>query len=88
MGVGVGEDPGQQHLVGADADSGHEVVRLERGLLYLAVEVRGVAVQGQPPDLVQRVVAVGPDLGEVEGVEAVVLASSNGMICTRSVQLG
>ncbi len=71
MCVGVGEHAGQQHLVRAHPNARHEVVRLEGRLLYLGVEIRGIAVQCQPADLVQRMVAVRPYLGEVEGVEPV-----------------
>ena len=71
--VGVGEPAGQQHLVRAQRDAGHQVVRLERRLFHLGVVVGQVAVQGQPADLDQRVVAVRPDLGQVERVEPVVL---------------
>ena len=72
VGVGVGEEPAQQHLVGAGADPGHHVGGLEGGLLDLGEVVVGVAVQHHPADLAQRVVGMGPDLGHVEGVEAVV----------------
>ena len=42
------------------------------------MEVGRVAVQRQPADLVQRVVAVRPDLGQVEGVEPVGLGLLEG----------
>ena len=78
MGVGIREDAGEQHLVRARADPRHQVVRLERRLLDLGVEVGRVAGQREPADLVQRVVAVGPHLGQVEGVEAVGLGLGEG----------
>jgi len=71
VGVRVGEHPAEQHLVGGEPDAGHDVGRREAGLLDLREEVRGVLVQGHDADLVERVVRVRPDLGEVEGVEAV-----------------
>ena len=69
--VGVGEAAGQQHLVRAQAGAGHDVVRLERGLLDLGVVVGDVAVQRQLADVDQRIVAVRPHLGQVERVEPV-----------------
>jgi len=71
MGVGVGEEAAKQHFVRADTNPRHEVVRLEGRLLDLGVEVSRVAVQRQPANLVQRVVAVRPRLGQVKGVEPV-----------------
>ena len=72
VGVGVGEQPSEQHLVGARADAGDHVGRLEGGLLDLGEVVLRVAVEHQATDLVQRVVLVRPHLREVEGVEPVV----------------
>ena len=71
MRVGVGEPAGQQHLVRREPGAGHGVVRLERRLLDLGVVVGDVAVQRQLPHRDERVVAVRPDLGEVERVEPV-----------------
>ncbi len=50
---------------------GHQRARLEGGLLDLREEVLRVAVQRHRADLDQRVVAVRPDLGEVERVDPV-----------------
>ena len=52
---------------------GHEVVGLKRRLLHLGVEVGQVAIERHLADLDQRIVAVGPHLGEVKRVEPVVL---------------
>jgi hypothetical protein len=71
MGVGVGEPPREQHLVRAQADPRNEVVGLECGLLHLGVEVGQVPVERHLPDLHQRVVALHPDLREVERIEPV-----------------
>ena len=73
MRVAVGEQAALQHLVGRGPDAGHEVGRVEGRLLDVGEVVLGVAVEHQPADLVQRVVAVRPDLGHVEGVEVVAL---------------
>ena len=78
MRVGVGEPAREQHLVRAQPDARHEVVGLERGLLHLGVEVGQVAVERHRPDLDQRVVAVRPDLGQVERVEPVGLGLLEG----------
>jgi len=78
VGIGVGEEAAEQHFVRADTDPRHEVVRFERRLLDLGVEVGWVAVQGQSADLVQRVVTVRPHLGQVEGVEPVGLGLFEG----------
>ena len=72
VGVGVAEEPPEQHLVGGRTDAGDHVARLEGGLLDLGEVVLRVAVEDHPADLDERVVPVGPHLGEVEGVEPVV----------------
>ena len=71
VGIGVGEAAGEQHLVGGEAGTGHRVVRLERRLLHLGVIVGHVAIEREGAHVDQRVVGVRPDLGQVEGVEAV-----------------
>ena len=69
--VGVRERTAEQHLVGAEADARHQRAGLEGGLLDLGEEVLRVPVQRHRADLDQRVVAVRPDLGEVERVDPV-----------------
>ena len=69
--VGVGEHAAEQHAVGAESDTGHDVVRLECRLLDLCMVVGRVGVQRHLPDLVQRVVAVRPHLGQVKGIEPI-----------------
>ena len=71
VGVAVGEQPGLQHLVGARPDTRDHVAGVERRLLHLGEVVAGCAVQLHAPHLDERVVAVRPHLGEVEGVDAV-----------------
>ena len=56
--VAVGEEAALQHLVGRRPDPGHEVGRIEGGLLDLGEVVVGVAVEHQLADLDQRVVRV------------------------------
>ena len=71
VGIGIREDAGQEHLVRTDADAGHEIVRFECGLLNLGVEIRGVTIEGESPDFVQRVIAVRPHFGEIERIQPV-----------------
>ena len=73
MRVSVGKNSAQQHFVRAQADAGYQVVGFERSLLNLGVIVGGVAVQCQLAYGDQRVIAMRPNLGEVEGVEAILL---------------
>ena len=68
LGIAVGEQPSLQHLVGREADAGHDVGRVEGRLLDLGKIVLRVAVQFQDAHLDQGIVLVEPDLGEVEGV--------------------
>ncbi len=70
-GVSVGEQPALQHLVGAERDSRDEVARSERGLFDVGEVVVRVAVELVFSDLDQRVVLLGPHLGQVEGVKPV-----------------
>ncbi len=70
--IGIAEQAAQQHLVRAGTDAGHHVGRLERGLLDFGEVVLRIAVQRQAAELDRRIVAVRPDLGQVEGIEAVV----------------
>ena len=69
--VRVGKTPCQQHLVWRQTHARHHIVRLERGLFDLCMEISGVAVQGQLADLDQRVVLVRPDLGQIKRVDAI-----------------
>ena len=68
MRVAVGEQAALQHLVGRRPDAGHEVARVERGLLDLGEVVVRVAVQHQPADLDQRVVPCGQTLVRSNGL--------------------
>jgi hypothetical protein len=70
--VGVAEQPAEQHPVGARPDAGDHVGRLETGLLDVGEVALRILVQHHPADLDRWVVAVRPDLGEVEGIEAVI----------------
>jgi hypothetical protein len=64
--VGIGEHPGQRHLVRTEPCARHLVVGLERRLLDFPVVVGRIAIERELADLNQRVVLVGPDLGDVE----------------------
>ncbi len=69
MRVRVGEDPCLQHLVGREADTRNDVRWFERGLLNVHKVVLWIAVEHQLGELDQRVVAMRPDLRQVERVE-------------------
>ena len=71
MRVAVGEQPGLQHLVGTRPDARDHVAGIEGRLLHLGEVVVRRAVQLQAPHLDERVVAVRPHLGEVEGIDPV-----------------
>ena len=72
VGIGVGHEAGQEHFVRARTDPGHQIVRLESGLVDLGVPVGGVLIEYKTAYIVQRIVAVRPDFCQVEGVESVV----------------
>ena len=75
-------------MSGREADAGHDVGRVEGGLLDLGEVVLRVAVQFQHAHLDQRVVLVEPDLGQVEGVVRVAVAASfSGITWMYSFQL-
>ena len=70
--IRVGEDAALQHLVRGEAHARNQVGRVQSNLLDLVVVVLRVTVELEVTDLDARVVLLGPDLGQVEGVEAVV----------------
>src|SRR5260221_205398 len=70
-GIAIREQARLQHAVGRGADARHQVGRRERGLLHIGVVVARVAVELHHAHFDQRVVLLAPDLGQVEGVEAV-----------------
>ena len=65
---GVGEDARLQDLVRRESDAPYDVRGGEGGLLPLGEVVLRVAVQLHHAYVDQRVVAVGPDLGEAARV--------------------
>jgi hypothetical protein len=66
--VAVGEQSRLQHLVGREADAGHDVGRIEGRLLDFGKKLSGLRFSSMTPDFDQRVVLVWPDLGQVEGM--------------------
>src|SRR5690554_3279877 len=76
--VPVGEQPALQHAVRREADAGDHVGRSEGGLLHVLEVVIRIAIEFEVADLDQRVVLLRPDLGQIEGVEAV-----GGRLCLR-----
>lgn len=71
MGIAVGEQAPLEHLVRRETDTRHYVGRAEGSLLDLGEVVVRVAVQLEEAHLDQRIVAVRPDLSQVERVVAV-----------------
>ena len=66
--IAVGEQPRLQHLVGGEADAGHDVGGIECRLLYFGKVIVGIAVEFHDTDFDQGVVLVRPHLGQVEGM--------------------
>ena len=61
-----------KHLVGRKADAVDDIEGIEGSLFHLGVEVFRIAVQFQDTHVLQRKVAVRPDFGQIEGIDAVV----------------
>jgi hypothetical protein len=78
LSVGVREETTLEHLVERSFNSGNQVRRRESGLFSFSVVVFGVAVKDQLTNINQRVVAVGPDLGNIVDIESVVCGVSDG----------
>ena len=73
MRVRIREDARLQHLVGRVPDARHDVGRRQPRLLDLGEIVLRVAVQFQRADVDQRIVAMWPDLRQVERVVPVLV---------------
>lgn len=67
--IAVGEKSPLEHFVRREAYARYDVGWVECGLFHLGKIVFGVAIELQYPDGDEGVVAMGPDFGEVEGVE-------------------
>ncbi len=76
--VRIRNKPPLQHLVRRVAHAGNDVARLEGCLLDFSEVILGVAVEGHLSDFNERVIAVRPDLGEIERVDVVGLRFSFG----------
>lgn len=71
LGVGVGEESSLKHLIGRGLDSGNHMAGGEGDLLDLGEVVIGVLVEDQLSDALERVVGMGPHLGNVKDVPLV-----------------
>ena len=69
--VGVVHETTLQHLVVGGLDAWHHMGGGEGGLLGLSMVVLGVLVEDELADLLERVVAVRPNLGHIVDVESV-----------------
>ena len=70
LGVEVAEQAGLHQRVVDDLDAAHQVADVERHLLDLGEEVARAAVEGHPPDRLDRHQLLGDELGGVEQVDA------------------
>jgi len=70
MGIVGGEQAALQHLVGGGTDARYEVRRIEGRLFNFGESVFRIANQHDSADSDQRVVAMRPDVGRIEGIEA------------------
>lgn len=71
MGIGVVDKSALEHLVVAGLDTWDEVAWGEGNLLSLGMVVVWVPVEGHLSDLLERVVGVWPDLGDVVDIESI-----------------
>lgn len=78
MGIGVREQTTLEHLVRGWFDTGDKVRRSKRDLLDFGKVVAWVAIEDHFTDWDQRVFALGPNLGEVERIEAGLLGLLEG----------
>ena len=72
VGVTVGEQPRLEHAVWGWPDAGHHLRGIEGGLFRVGEVILRQLVEGHLSHLHEGVVPVGPDLGEIEGIEAVI----------------
>src|SRR5580700_4561695 len=78
MGVRIRKASGEEHLVRREAGTRNGVIWLKGSLLHLGVIVTDVTIQRETPHLDQWVILMRPDLGQIEGVEAVSLGGIEG----------
>ena len=70
LGVEIRKHPRLHQRIVGDLDAGDEISGVERNLLRLGEVVRGVLVQGQPPDGLDRCELLGHELRRIEQVDA------------------
>lgn len=78
MGIGVVDEATLEHLAVGRLNTWDHMGGSESGLLGLGVEVLRVLVKDKSADLLERVVAMGPDLGQIVDVESIVIGISDG----------
>lgn len=76
--IGIREESSLEHLIIGSFNSWNEVSGGEGSLLNLSEPVLRVSVENELTDLVERVVSMGPDLGNIEDIESVVLSLFDG----------
>ena len=75
--VGVVHETALEHLVVGGFDAWDHVSGGKGGLLRLSVEVLWVLVEDELADLLERVIGMRPDLGDVIDIEAVLVGIGN-----------
>lgn len=80
VGIGVGEETRLQDRVGRGLNARRHVSRIESDLLDLGEVVLHVLVQEELADLAERELLLGPDVGQVEDVDALLLPELLGLL--------
>src|SRR6266478_2127921 len=73
LGVSIREQPGLEHLVRREANSGNHIRRGEGGLLHLCEVVFGIAIELHYTNFDQWIVSLGPDFGQIKRIVLVSL---------------
>src|SRR5690554_5796571 len=71
LGISVSESAAKQHLVGRQANARYGIARRESRLFDLGKKVIRIAVERHGAHLDERIILVGPDFGQIKGVEAI-----------------
>jgi hypothetical protein len=69
--IGVREETALKHLVEGRLNTGNQVAGGESGLLGLSVVVIGVTVENKLTNLLERVVTMRPDLGDIVNIKSI-----------------
>src|SRR5689334_3917611 len=78
MRIRIAKETAKQHAIRAGTNARDHIRRLERGLLDLSEEVLRVAIQYQATNRNRRIIAMRPGLGQVKGIETILLCVRKG----------